>query len=241
MLSCGDCGARMYGRTERHRRAGGCYVYRRYFCSANARKGKGACRNNGALQDAVLACVLEELKAIYADPTRLARLDADVNRVASRAADHHLAELGRLDDAVRQLDGKIRDGEERLLIIPPQHLDGVTRALDRLKADRKALAEQRDRLAASVTATKADAEAVRESLALLGEIEDAIASVPPREARRVVERLLTKVTVVFDHSRPRNQSHASHVDVEFHPDLKKLLPSSASEQHLPLVIRLPLI
>src|SRR5262249_14155386 len=73
-----------------------------------------------------------------------------------------------------------------------------------------------------------DAEEVREALAALAQIEEAIVEAPARDARRLIERLVTKITVVFDHDRPRNVTHASHVDLEFHPDVQKLLPSSSS-------------
>jgi DNA invertase Pin-like site-specific DNA recombinase len=224
LLRCGDCAAKMYGRTKTTVSGRYTYRYRRYVCSANGSHGPGACRRNSVSQEGVLAAVLAELQTIYADPTHLAELADSVTATASEASSGAGETLARLDADLTDLDAQIRQAEGNM--IHATTAAGVAvfeRRLAEMAERRGLLAHSRETLLAEQASASADAEEITGALATLAELGDHLKDVPPREARNVVERLITKATVIFDHSRPATVSHAAYVELEFHPDVEKLL------------------
>jgi hypothetical protein len=232
LLRCGDCETTMYGKTEvqRRQRKGGVkeYTYRKYFCSANSRHGKGTCRCNSVLQSAVIGELVKELKRIHADPARLAELAGAIDARASSADDGAAAELAALRKRAAELDKSIKDGEDNVLLAPPHLVGRLSARLDEWIEERRAIGERVETLDRARAAAQGNAAEVRDALAVLAELEGAIDELPARELRRVLERLVTRVVVVFDHSRPPNQCQASAFEVTFHPDVAKLLDSGSS-------------
>lgn len=239
LVRCGDCGSKMYGRTATPHRSRRVAVYRHYVCSAPGTLGTGACRPNRTPQDMILAAVLHELRAIYSDPARLERLAGAVAESAARADASSGAGLDRAEAELAEIGKQIRQAEENMVFCPTHQLHVFSRILDELNARRDELTAARDVLADSAADHAADTAGVQEALAALADLGDHLEDVPPREARRVVERLVAKVTVIFDHTRPSRSCQASHVDVEFRPELQNLLQSGGGTRQV-ITVRLPL-
>src|SRR5262249_52318017 len=171
----------------------------------------------------VLAAVLGELRAIYADPGRLERLAGAVAEKAAEADCGAASDLERVEDELADLDAKVRQAEQNMAFAPTHQLHVFSRVLGELAARREELAASRDSLAEGARVAQASAEEIRAALSALSDLAEHVEDVPPREARRVMERLVTKVTVVFDHSRPSNRNQASHIQIQFHPDLAEVV------------------
>jgi DNA invertase Pin-like site-specific DNA recombinase len=230
LLRCGNCGNPMYGRTERHVRGHEpgtqrTYTYRKYFCGANLRTGKGSCKSCSVLQDVVVRAVAVELREVYRDPSRLLALEEDLAARAAQANQQAQAELAQLEESIATLDANIAQGEKNILLAPAHLIETLARRLDEWRQERETRAQRRAELIAASEARTADTEQICEALEALAEIEEAISEAPAREVRAIVERLVTRVTVIFDHSLPKSKNHATHIEIEFHPDIANLLPT----------------
>jgi site-specific DNA recombinase len=229
LVRCGDCGGTMVGHKEEHHRPGGyTYVYRRYFCGANTRHGKGTCHMSSIREEEVLTALAAEMRELYSAPERLADLVAEIQADASATAADAQARLDTLDDRLAELHQDIRQGNINLARLPADRLEGVVSTIRTWEEERDRLTAERAELAALANAQAADAEHLAGALAELQRLEGflterveggALALATPKEIRDALAGLVTRVTIHFDHSRPKNKSRAESIEVEWVFDL----------------------
>jgi hypothetical protein len=226
LLHCG-CGCRMTGVTERRHTGGRTYTYRRYFCTANAKHGPGTCHTNRVSQEDVLREVAAEIRERFTDPGRLVELRAEVEELAREQADAGAADRQRLRDRLAELDRRIDQGAENLLLCPREVRDRAAAKLKDWQEEREQLARELARMdmaAEDGAAFTAQAAAALEALANL---EERIATAPPDVAREVLSGLVQKVTLHFDHSTKwgpkRARAVLDYIDIELRPEVSELL------------------
>jgi hypothetical protein len=224
LMRCGDCGEPMYGRKEEHRRGKQRYVYRRYFCSSNARHGKGSCRNNSVLQEWIVEALAALVCDSFADGANVELLTAQLEATAREEVRQTNAKVRALEEQLAELDAKIEHGKGNLLLIPADLVAGASAQLRKWQEERSKLAAERDSTAQAVAEDAATAARVSKALKRLQTLQKRITTAPPDQVRDVFRHLVKSVTVRFDHSRPRNQTHAVEIEVVTTPAATNLLP-----------------
>jgi site-specific DNA recombinase len=237
LVRCGDCGGPMYGRKEAHTRPSGSYVYRRYFCSANSRAGKGVCRNNGVHQERLLRALAAFLRESFSNPARVAELRAELEKAAGDQAQDTARETARLEGQIAALDARIQTGRGNLLWLSRDMIAGAEGVLRGMEEERQALARRREALLQQAVQQEADREQVGQALRAIAELEASITTAPAALVRQALGRLIKSVTVEFNHALPANQSHAVAVHVTTTPEAADLLPSGAISQRVCITVR----
>ena len=119
LLACGHCGAFLVGLTDHGHRA--------YVCGAYLAHGKGYCQRNRVGEKPMVDLLLRKLQEAFLDPDNLRRLREEMAAVT--ATQRGAGNLDRLRKATAGLERKIRQGNERLFILPPDRLAGAVEAL----------------------------------------------------------------------------------------------------------------
>jgi site-specific DNA recombinase len=232
LLYCGDCGGRMVGHTDRHRRGTRTYTYRHYVCHTNVRRGPGSCRRNQADQDVILREVARLIRESFTEPTRLKELRAEVEALAGEEGRARDAERERLAARVEELDRQIDQGAERLLLCPPEALDRAAAKLKAWQAERDEAGRALALLDEAVESSQRFATRVLGALEALGRLEDLIATAPPAAARDALAGLVSKITLKFEHGEEvgggRRRTVLDSLEVDLLPEAVHLLGTGAS-------------
>jgi DNA invertase Pin-like site-specific DNA recombinase len=227
LLHCGDCGGRMVGHKERkHGRHGEVWTYQRYCCAANTRHGRGSCFTNRVRQDDVLRAVADLIHESFCTPTRLKKLRAECGKLAKEQAKDDGRERQRLRDRVADLDRRIDQGTERLLLVPADQVDKAAGKLRQWRDERDGVARELSRLESAAENGKQFMGRVTAALDALKQLEGSIAEAPAESARDLLAGLVGKVTLRFDHSRPLKRGRRTElegVEVELVPEMSHLL------------------
>jgi DNA invertase Pin-like site-specific DNA recombinase len=223
LLRCGLCGEKMHGHKDTRKQGGKTCVYYQYECCSNSANGPGTCKDYSVLQDVVLKEVAETISASFTDPAKFARLQAQLEEVIRKEAQDCRVVVRDLDKRIADLDGKIRQGEENLLLISKDLIGGAEAALRRLQEDRGRLAKEREARTQTAKADAAAAARVAKAVNDLRAMAETITRKPPDVVRALLRELAVSITVHFDPSRPRHQSHYVGVELEMTPDAAYLL------------------
>jgi site-specific DNA recombinase len=213
LVRCADCGGGMIGHKEVHHRKGKVYVYRRYYCAANARNGKGTCRMSSVNEGRLLGELAADLKEQYANPAGFDQLLAEVREGGRADREQAEARLATLEARVAELDRLIAQGTDAALSAPKEHREKAWARVGEWEAQREAVAAERAEVGRAVEAGAADLEEVRLALEGLRDLEELIHTGTPGELREALVPLVERITVHFNHTRPANQSHAAEVEV----------------------------
>jgi DNA invertase Pin-like site-specific DNA recombinase len=223
LVRCADCGGVMTGHKEEHHRKGRTYTYRRYFCAANSKGGKGTCRMSSVREEELLSALAEEVKQVCSAPDRLAELVAEIEWSARALSEATQARLVALAARLAELNRDIQQGNQNLALLPPDRLEGVIGVVRGWEDERDRLLDEQADLLTAAAAHAADAEQLSLALAELGRLEELLTGeaglTSPAEQREALAGLISKVVVHFDHSRPKNKSHAKEIEVEWVFDL----------------------
>jgi site-specific DNA recombinase len=227
MVYCGGCGARMVGKTDRINDRGKIRVYQILRCANSMERGVGRCRTNRVRQQQVLREVAALVQENFADPDRLADMRAELECVAGETAMAQEADRQALRDRLAELDRRIDQGAENILLAPAGVRDRLTVKLQQWEADRATVARDLANAEAGVTARRSDAAEVGEALDALGRLEDVVTDAEPEAVRDVVASVVESVTLRFAHGRPRKngarRAHLAGIELELLPAVRDYL------------------
>jgi hypothetical protein len=189
LLVCGHCGSFLVGVTE--------YGKRRYVCRGYLAHGKSYCRKNWVPEKGITRAIVRKLQAAFLDPGHLQELRERVAEI--EAAQRSESNLGALRRQVTDLEAQIRQGNERLLILPEDRLPGATAALRAWEADlAKARAElQRVETASPVRDLEARIEAAERAL---WSLHDALQAEDVPLLRELFRELIERVELHWTHA-----------------------------------------
>jgi DNA invertase Pin-like site-specific DNA recombinase len=182
LLVCGHCGAYLVGVTE--------YGRRRFVCGGYLAYGKGHCRRNKVGEKALVNLLLKKLQEAFLDPDNLRRLREEAAALqAERRGEGNLSRLRRAADA---LEKKIRQGNERLLILPADRVAGAVETLRAWEAELKSVRDEQRRAEG-----ESPAEDLEKSIAaaetVLWRLQEAWREQDAPLMRRLFREMLSKV------------------------------------------------
>jgi site-specific DNA recombinase len=232
VVFCGECGKRMVGHTQRHRRKDRVYTYRRYICRTNFREGGGNCRSCAAEQDLIVKEVARIIKDAFTDPKRLQALEDELKELTKRQDKEAVKERKTIERRLAELGRLIPAAARNLLLISDNNRPDAEAALDGLKKERDDLTRRLEKVDAAAEAGQQYSAVVREAIGELQHIEDTIASATPAKVRTLLGRWVEKVTLHFKPPKRRKDGKSrnvlSHIDIDFTPEALHLLPTAAN-------------
>jgi hypothetical protein len=196
MMVCGHCGARMVAERPRGRRD-----FIGYQCNGYRVFGKAVCNRNWVKEPDVVPCIVRRLQEDFLNPDNLANLRAELKRQAEQA--HRIDPvLGkRLRAKAADLDSKIRQGSERLAVVPLDMVQALSETIRRWKAERDAVARELDDLERVPDMGEAERE-VDAAEAYLWQLREGLENDDPVVLRAVLREMVSKVELWWEH-RPR--------------------------------------
>jgi DNA invertase Pin-like site-specific DNA recombinase len=231
---CGCCGGRMIGHTQRPRRKGKTYTYRRYVCRTTHVKGKGACRSCSAEQDLVVKEVARIIKSAFADPAALKALERELEELAKKSDREAARERKALQARLRELERTIPSAARNLLLVSDANRPDAESALLAMKGEREDIARRLQKVDAVAEAGEEYARTVKDALSELGRIEETIAGASPAKVRTLLSRWVERVTLHFEPPRRmrdgRSRNVLSHIDIDFTDEVAHLLPGAATRR-----------
>ena len=208
VVHCGGCGGRMVGHTQRHKREGKVYTYRRYLCRNKFRHGEGECGSCGLEQDAIVKEVVRIIKSAFTDRSRIEALEGELAELTKRTDKEAAKERAALGRRLKQLDKEIPAAARNLLLVSAKNRPEAEAALNGMKAERDDLGRRLDKVSAAAEDGQQYASAIREAVAELGEIEETLARATPEKVRTLLGHWVEKVTLHFQ--PPQEQKNGTH-------------------------------
>jgi site-specific DNA recombinase len=199
LLYCGVCGGRMVGRIERRNYSGKSLVYRHYVCGSSWRKHAGGCHLNAVKQETIVIEVAKLIQQSFTDPERLALLRAEVERLTSQEEGDKEVERRRLTEALAELDAKINQGNENLLLLPSDRHPVLLTKLKEWEGRRAELARELSRFEAAADVHADYAQQVAAALEQVQHLEEKIRESPPDKVRDALAGLVERITLQFDY------------------------------------------
>jgi len=120
-MVCAHCGSTPCGLVHKGQRL--------YLCRGYIAYGKTYCHRNAVPEQTVLHFLARKLREAFLDPAHLKRLRREL--AAQEARDRRDGNLSRLRRQADDLGQKIRQGNERLAILPADRIPGL---VERLRA-----------------------------------------------------------------------------------------------------------
>jgi DNA invertase Pin-like site-specific DNA recombinase len=194
LMVCGGCGSRLCGLATRGRRE--------YVCRAYLAHGRAACYRHaveegpmlrflvGKLKDAHLGGHLEALRRDLATQEARDQSDANRDRLARRVAD---------------LEGKLRQGNERLAIVPPDRIPGLT---ETLRGWERELGEVRRELRRVETESPTERleQAVAAAERVLWELQEAVQGNDVPVIRNALAEMVDHIELHWEHYQVGRQT-----------------------------------
>jgi DNA invertase Pin-like site-specific DNA recombinase len=232
LLVCGHCGSRMLGRV-----GWGRHTKRRvYLCSAYQRWGKAGCKCHWVDEQTLLhgadgkKGLIAILERDFLNPAHLAELRQEIRRRAEEAHRKDPAEARRLRGQVADLEGKIRQGNERLAVVAVDMVPGLSETIRGWRAERDRVAKELVSLEHGPAEATAEAEIDRAEK-LLWELRRGLESADPRRLRAVLRDLVSNVELWWEDRQAGGftKSRLSRGLVRLRADPDRLLTCHAIE------------
>jgi DNA invertase Pin-like site-specific DNA recombinase len=190
LMVCGHCGASMTGVTDRG--------HRRYICRGYIAYGSSHCHRNGVPEREMVNALVGKLRQAYLDPDNLAALRKEVadQEERQRGDDN----LGRLRQAVQSLDAKIQQGKERLLMLPPDRIPGVTAMLRQWEAERQQARRLLDRAEKASPARDLEQQ-IKAAEEMLWRLQEVLQASDAPLLRALFREMIGKVVLRWTHQR----------------------------------------
>jgi hypothetical protein len=158
---------------------------------------------------------------------------AELERVAGKQAGAQEADRRAQRERLADLDRRIDQAAENILLAPADVRDGLTAKLRQWEADRAALARELADQEAGATARQSAVAEVGEALDALARLEDVVADADPEAVRDVLASVVESVTLKFEHGRQykngARRTHLAGIEIELLPAVKEYLLGSAGQ------------
>jgi site-specific DNA recombinase len=231
LARCQNCGGRMVGRIDRQRCNGKTYTYQVLYCSRAGVHGCDRCRTHRIAEERVILEAAALIQERLGNPELLAELQADFAALAREHVSEGEAELQRLRDRLAELDRRIDQGAENLLLCPQSVRDRAAAKLEQWQTERSRVA--REILTLETAAENRDGTAVRaaELLEVAARFQESV-ELAMREGDRAKVRdcfafFTESVRLEFKHGRElRNGSRRTYLaklEVDLLDDVAQLL------------------
>jgi DNA invertase Pin-like site-specific DNA recombinase len=206
LIRCMNCGKGMYG-------DGGCYR-----CSTGSRGADGKqCSNRRVPQKPLIEMITAKLKEELGSPKVLPVLRNRIAEYVAEAFDKPKADPSAgIRKQIADLDKRLADGASRLLVVPPGLVPELAKAIDAVRRERDALAEQ---LAAAqdagdvVSRPPSPASVVAELMDRFHNLDEAIAGADAAKINEAFRKLGVRVNV---HAR-QGESKMFTASIELQP------------------------
>jgi site-specific DNA recombinase len=194
LLRCGDCGGPMYGYPARN--------HPRYGCTTYRVQGASVCHRNGIYEAPLLDVVARKLQEhLFSESAIEKLLTLYRKRLAARRKVVPVDD-GRLRKRLDEVNKQIDQGAERVLSAPENLVSTIYAKLDKLRVERDRLQAQLNAAGQPETGSCAlDEEKVEEAARVLRDLREAFQDAEREEVRELLEPLVAKVELHFDHER----------------------------------------
>jgi site-specific DNA recombinase len=190
LLICGPCGWRMIDCTQRSN------GQRYYKCGRYHAEGKYGCHCNLVQEAKVLRCVMRKLQEALLNPANLDELRDDLRRQVEAQDATRPRELDALRRQLAELEDKLRQGQERLALIPQDLLTDYAAMLRGWRTERDRLADQVKNLDRQ-TYRRDMEETVKAAEAQLYRLREAVTEGDPCHVRAVVQEMVSNIVLDF--------------------------------------------
>jgi hypothetical protein len=188
LLVCGHCGAFLLGGTRHGKRV--------YACGGYLRYGKAHCNIHSMHEAPLLRLLIRKLQEVFLDPNNLQKLrdEMRMQETAARSEDN----VQRLQKRADQLEKKIRQGGERLLILPREVVATASAALVRLQKEQADVLEEIRR---AETDTPVDdlEQRIADAEKALWSLQDALRAEDWPLLRQVLRETFARVELFWTH------------------------------------------
>jgi DNA invertase Pin-like site-specific DNA recombinase len=223
LLVCTHCGSFLCGTTQ--------YDQRKYICGGYLAHGPSYCKRHSVAEEPILRFLLKKLQQTFLAPTYLAKLRKEIRARAQE--EQSPANKERLERQAATLADQIRQGNERLLFLPPDRLPGVIELLRTWEREREHTLDQLRHLQThspvdELERTIADAEA------LLWQLQEALSADDLPRLRQLLREMIDHIDLEWTHRphgrRTRATLKGGTVWLRASPELHNMSPL-ASQSH----------
>jgi DNA invertase Pin-like site-specific DNA recombinase len=183
MMVCGHCGSRMVAGVK-HGRKG-------YMCAGYRNHGKAVCFFHTIDENPLFDCIVKHLQEGFLKPDNLVKLKAEVRRQAEEARSGSAKRIRQLRSEVAQLDRKINQGVERLVLVGKDLVAELAGKIGEWKTRRETLTADLAIIEARPGETDQE-QRIDQAIAQLWKLTEAIAEADPTEIRVVLQEFVSK-------------------------------------------------
>jgi DNA invertase Pin-like site-specific DNA recombinase len=198
LLVCGHCGSFMRGYSA--------YGKRMYLCGGYLAYGKSYCNCNKVPEETFVRFLLKLLRERYLDPERLRELRAEM--AALQASQRSTRNRGRLQARIDELAHDIDQGNERLLKLPPDRIDGVVAKLRQWEREREQLLGEL-RQAEQSSPVEDLEQQITAAQDMLWRLRDAITNKDRPLLREVFHQQIARIELRYSHKKHRTITRAT--------------------------------
>jgi site-specific DNA recombinase len=190
LLVCSHCGSFMSGITVRKRR--------NYICRGYLAHGATYCNRNPVAEAPLLTVLMRKLKEAFLDATNLAKLREEI--AALEAEERSDENIARLRKVAADLAAKIDQGNERLVILPPDRVPGVVVQLRKWEQDQKAVLAELGRLEKE-SPVKDLEQSIEDAEAILWKLQEALTEDDRPLLRQLFRDMISRVELCWNHEK----------------------------------------
>jgi DNA invertase Pin-like site-specific DNA recombinase len=191
LLTCSECGRTLSGQTRRGKR-----IYR---CHKYDDAGVVVCDFNSVHEDWLLDKVLRVLEEEMLSPNRLEALREEIRR--QDEAERAPAALDPLRGRLTELEARIAQGNQNLLLLPPDRLPGAVASLREWEQERDRLREELERRQGGGNLVGLD-DAIAACETLLWRLREAVGSGDELLLREVMREAVARIELSWEHRPP---------------------------------------
>jgi site-specific DNA recombinase len=200
LLVCGHCGSFMRGGTQHGKRE--------YRCAGYLDHGKGFCNSNTMEEGTVLGAVVNVLQRTFLNPEHLGRLREEIRKQEEAETDP-----GSVDGLRRRIEAlgrKIDQGTDAAMLAPATHQQKAWAKVGEWEAERDKLVAELER----VTKRSRVADLEEQIAAIeshLWDLREAVRGGDPGKVKALLQVLVAKVELHFEHKQTACQSRPRFV------------------------------
>ncbi|HEX4147828.1 MAG TPA: zinc ribbon domain-containing protein, partial [Pirellulales bacterium] len=211
ILRCGDCGARVFGKSQTRRGK----VYRYYACSSY--QSGGICRPRAVAGDPIDKAILSMVHEMLLSGDALARLRAEIVRQSSKRGSRR--GQPEIEREIAKLDKQIKRGTENLLLAESEDIPAAQELLREWRQRRKELSQELK--ARQKGSSGSPEELVERAMQMAMQLRERVSSGNQAVTRNALRQVFRSITIFWDRACKRGW-RISRAVAEFADDV---LPS----------------
>lgn len=189
LIKCAACGHNFQG----HGKKTGDRKYRYYVCGGYRSKGSQVCEEHLFSAETIERYVLEQIRGEFFEHVTRKQLLSKIEEELGIEFKDNTEELKQIDKALKENKKKV---DQLLDNIDERHRDVLNEGLDKLKAERQFLEEEREKLLGEKKRKVNLREAAHEILEYLRNADQVLAKGTPQEKKVYVRQFITGITIL---------------------------------------------